>query len=508
MDFTLTPKPVYTADDAICDSHELPVDLDFTLPDYCADVEKILKCTVSPEVYSTNFSGGQLSVEGSSVVRILYCSQDKKTLRCAEQSIPFQSTFNLSSDSDEYAVSIKAETQYVNCKAVSKRRLMVHGAATIKVKLRQKKATRIYEPEDSKELQTLMKSTKISELLSLQSEVFSVSESIATDSKIPVSTILRTELNCILTDATAVGNRMIIKGELTFSMLYASDQSSELPQQFTYVFPFTHNMQCPEGEKSDIREIDLSIMNYDYKLKSDITTDSPVVVLDAKLSASLACRKETEVSYISDAYSTFTNTTLEYTRLKVDTAVHPKITSLMCKSSVSLSDVEVSRVLDVFCDSVTVTPTAGDKLKLTGKANFCILALDSNSEIIYLERSIDINHDETLSMLYTGVSDVSSLVKSISYRLTDAENLELRAEILVFTKLVKTENLQAVSEITDIGKCIRDESCALTLYFAEADESVWDIAKRYKTDRNALVKENDITGEFLPDKMLLLIPEP
>ena len=508
MDFTLTPKHVYTADEAICATHEQPVDLDFTLPDYCEDVEKILKCTVNPEIYSTNLSGGQLSVEGSSVIRILYSSKDKKILRCAEQSIPFQSTFNISTDSDEFATYVKAETQYANCKAVSKRRLMVHGAVIIKVKVKQKKASKLYLPDESKELQTLMKTTKISELTSLQSEAFSVNESIMTDNNIPVSTILRTELNSILSDVTAIGNRMIIKGELTFSMLYSSEQHSDVPQQFTYVFPFTHNMQCPEGEKAHVKEIDLSVMSYDYKLKSDITTDSPVVVLDAKLCATVACRVEKEVSYISDAYSTTSDTTLEYTKLKVDTDVHPKISSFMCKSLVNVSDASISRILDIFCDSVTVTPTVTDKLRLTGKANFCILALDENSELVYLERSIDIDNEEPLSMLYTGFSDVSSMVKSISFRLTDAESLELRAEILVYIKLLKTDNILAVSKIIDSGVSVRDESCALTLYFAESDESVWDIAKRYKTDRNALIKENDITGDRLPEKMLLLIPEP
>ena len=98
-------------------------------------------------------------------------------------------------------------------------------------------------------------------------------------------------------------------------------------------------------------------------------------------------------------------------------------------------------------------------------------------------------------------------MKSISYRLADAENLELRAEILVFSKLINTENLQAVAEIIDSGKRQNNESCALTLYFAEAEESVWEIAKRYRTDRDALLKENGISEDILTDKMLLLIPE-
>lgn len=506
MDFTLTPKPVFTASEALAICSEQPVDLDFTLPDYCADVEKIFKCTVTPEVFSANLSGGQLSIEGATFLRILYCSSDKKTLRCAEQSIPFSSVYNLSTESDQYSVSVKAETNYVNCKAVSPRRLMIHGAFSLYAKVCEKKATNLYLPPVSNELQTDMKKATVSELLSLQSEVFAVSESVTPDGKSPINTVLRTDVKAVLTDATATGNRLIVKGELSFSMLYSSEQSAELPVQFTYVFPFVHNMQCSDADTSDIREIDLSLLSYDYKLKSDIASENPVVLLEAKLSVSVACRKETEVAYISDAYSTSCETQIEHTPVTLETAVLPKITNHMCKSSISLGDNQISRIIDLFCDSVAVKPMVSDRLILSGKANLCILGLNSQSELVYLERSIDIKSDEPLGMLYSACSDYSAMVKSLSYRLTDDNTMELRAEVLILTKLLKNESVMAVTSVENAGECISRENCALTLYFADSQEKVWDIAKRYKTNRDALCRENNLTTDTLDDKMLLLIP--
>ena len=35
-------------------------DVDLTLPDYCPDIEKILKCTLNPKIHSKTLSGGQL----------------------------------------------------------------------------------------------------------------------------------------------------------------------------------------------------------------------------------------------------------------------------------------------------------------------------------------------------------------------------------------------------------------------------------------------------------------
>ncbi len=507
MDFTLTPEPVYFAVDALSVASEQPVDLDFTLPDYCADVEKIFKCTVTPEIYTTNTSGGQLTVEGASLLRVLYCSSDKKSLKCAEQTLPFSASFNLSPDLSDFITSVKAKTEYVNCKAVSPRRLMIHGAVTLNIRAYEKKPSELFLPPDSGDLQTDLRKTKVSELISLQSEVFSVAESITVGSKSPVSSILRSEVRAVITDASAVGNRMLLKGELTLCMLYCTDHTSELPEQFTYVFPFVHNMECQGVSDTDVREIDLNLLSHDIKLKSDITSENPVVILEARLCVSVSCRKETEVTYISDAYSTACDTELEYSPVTLETSVLPKISTMMNKSSINLGDAKISRVIDIFCDNVQVKPYVSDKLKLSGKANFCILALDENSEFTYIERSVEIENTEPLGDTFTSCKDITAMIKSLSFRLSDNNTMELRTEIIVLTKLTKTENIQAVTNIVDCGELTYDDSCALTLYFADDGENVWDIAKRYRTDISALCVENGLSDKELKEKMLLLIPK-
>lgn len=507
MDFTLTPEPVYSAVDALSVSREQPVDLDFTLPDYCADVEKIFKCTLTPEVYSSNTSGGQLTVEGATLVRVLYCSTDKKALKCAEQTLPFSASFNLSPDLTDFVVSVKAKPEYVNCKAVSARRLMIHGAVSLCVTARERKSANLYLPAENKELQTDLMTAKVCELLSLQSEVFSASESISVNSKAPVITVLRSEVRAMLTDATAIGNRLVLKGEITLSMLYSADLSSGVPEQFTYVFPFVHNMDCNNVDECTLREIDLSILSHDIRLKADITSENPLVLLDTRLCVSVACRKETEVTYISDAYSTSCDTELEYTPVTLESAVRPMVTNIMSKASLDLGESRISRVIDIFCDNLTLKPYVSSKLKLSGKANFCILALDDKDELCYIERSVDIENEEELNDIFTGCRDVSSMVKSVSYRLSDNNTMELRAEIYILTKLVKVDNVQAVSSVIDTGELKDSDDCALTLYFAEDDESVWDIAKRYRTDKNALCRENNLNEKKIREKMLLLIPK-
>lgn len=70
-------------------------DVDLTLPDYCPDIEKILKCTLIPKIQTRTLSGGQLQIDGNCVVNVLYVDSIKKSIRCCEQSVNFSQSFSV-----------------------------------------------------------------------------------------------------------------------------------------------------------------------------------------------------------------------------------------------------------------------------------------------------------------------------------------------------------------------------------------------------------------------------
>lgn len=53
-------------------------DVDLTLPDYCPDIEKILKCTLTPKIQSRTLSGGQLQIDGFCTVNVMYVESIKE----------------------------------------------------------------------------------------------------------------------------------------------------------------------------------------------------------------------------------------------------------------------------------------------------------------------------------------------------------------------------------------------------------------------------------------------
>ena len=104
------------------------------------------------------------------------------------------------------------------------------------------------------------------------------------------------------------------------------------------------------------------------------------------------------------------------------------------------------------------------------------------------------------------IPDVS--VASAGYRISGANSIEMRLELRLNAAVCSQIKENIVCEmIPDEQKPkVHDYSCALTLYYADEGESVWEIARRYDTSQEAIRKENDLSGETVEKRGMLLIP--
>ena len=66
---------------------------------------------------------------------------------------------------------------------------------------------------------------------------------------------------------------------------------------------------------------------------------------------------------------------------------------------------------------------------------------------------------------------------------------------------------QAVTAITAEDNAeFPPERAALKIYFAGGGESIWEIAKNCHTSMNAVMEENNLSSEILPEDTMLLVP--
>ena len=85
--------------------------------------------------------------------------------------------------------------------------------------------------------------------------------------------------------------------------------------------------------------------------------------------------------------------------------------------------------------------------------------------------------------------------------------MDVRIELTVTASIFEMVEKKVVTQISMMeDQPKKTAASALTIYYCDAGESVWDIAVRYNTTVQAIMGENQLADETVPEKCMLLIP--
>lgn len=505
MEYHLTKntitQPRYVLD-TVC---EQAVDIDLTLPDYCPDIERILSCALNPKIYLANVSGDRLNVEGASCVRIMYLDGDSGCIRSYEHSQPFSESLPLKELPSDCAIFIDAKPEYLNCRALSPRKLSLHGAFSLYAKVAAKGDSDYCSYDGDDDLQVKSEALDLFMLNGLCSDSFTVQEDIPLSGK-EVSAVLSHRLTARITEMKAIRDKIMLNAELKLELLYLSGIEKKEPACMSYSLPVSRVIDCEGADENAVIDGDLSVMSCELRLSDDALDGSALLALDAKLGFSALCYMKKQVDIICDAFSTDRDVELSVKPFSCMPQVACLSFTDVAKTDLSVDD-EIGRILDVHCEKITSSALNADgALKLHTKLCVGILFETAEGETRYIERDAEFVYQPDCG----GCDEVLRLkaaVDSLSYRLTDSRRLELRTELSYRLTLCCRKSCSAVKAVSaDDDAAVKEKDGSLILYYTDKGDRVWDISKRFSSRPSDIIVENALEGDTVGEGVMLLIP--
>ena len=491
------------------ETSEQTVDSDFGLPDYCPDILKILKCRIEPHIDSKNIIADRIEIEGTAVVRIIYVDAIKMAVRCTEQSFPYSISGNLKSAPDNAVIQTDIKVSYLNCRALSPRRLNIHGAFNVCVKVIDRCTVRAVNHIKGSDVQQKKRTIPYSRLDGLTTRQFSVTETLETGQNRPaVQAVIRSDAVITKGEYTPVSGKLMYKGELLVKLLYLTDLDNGKTDSMEYAIPFSQVIDLGGITDDSKLAVRADVMSQNITLRTEIGFDDPLPVFTAKISLTAFSYSPSEMTIISDCYSTMYNTKKETDDISLPQTLGTIRESITEKTNIDLTDNTASKVIDVWCEtSAAVLSEKDGKHCICGKYNICLLARDSDDSIFCTERTVEYSHvistPERAGKL-TAFLDSSCI--SAGYRICSDKRIEVRAEIFVTGELYGSHTEKCITSLTSDENSPRaNTSGTVVLYFADKGESVWDIAGHYCTSADKILSENDLENDVLTESRILMI---
>lgn len=510
MDLNLKRQQVCFNETVYSGTTEQSIDCDITLPDYCPDILRILKCVILPGITSSQVVGERITAEGGARIRVLYVSETN-ALRSFEQNVPFSKYVEAKQLPENPCISVKAKTEYVNCRVVNQRRIDIHGSVSISINAVKAKQFNLIGGAEGVGIQLKCGKRAVSCASGSAERSFTLGESAEIgQSKPDVLQILRTEAFVSAQDAKVINNKILLKGSMDLKTVYCADTDESQPEVIEHSMPISQIIEVDGITEGCVTDICCDVTSLDVQPKPDSDGKMRLLDINARINVSVSGSRESEVPLLTDAYSTEYELETECQTIELPRLREVVNDAFLCRGTIKSESASFSKILDIWSGGINYAVSQEDgKLKITGAALISVIFLDSDGNISFAEKPLDIEYSCEVKCGGDETVKANPFITStgVDFVLNSDKELDVRLELKITGVITSFATCRIITSLTpDEERPKNSAAAALTIYFSECGESVWGIARRYNTTVKAIMQENQLEGETINEKRMLLIP--
>lgn len=487
---------------------EQPIECDVLLPDYCPDVQKILRCEVMPCLLSNAVNGDKLTIEGLAVVHLYYLGEDC-CVRHAEYKIPYTKQVELRCAPTAPSVNVAQCVDYFNCRAVSPRRLDMRGAVTITIRVTGQTEEQIVSEAEGMGMELCRELAENINILPQVMRQMSIREEVELGyGKPSIGNIVRYTAAAQVTDYKVISGKIVTKGELSVKIIYCCEEELKKLEVMEYTLPISQIVDMEGIDEDCSCSLWYDVAGIEVTQKHNVDGECRVFEVEASVSACVIAHRRVALNTCCDCYSTQYECKQSQKQVPLLKLIDIVSESCMYKETLDLP-ADVKSIIDIWCTASGVTvKLEQDCAVVSGKLLVCMLVYEGDDQIAYYDQNREFSHRIAIKEAYDALL-FHPMVRAdaATFSIGGQDQLEVRCTIKIKGCIYNQYRRKVICDIAvdETRKKARQENM-LYLYYASEQEQVWEIAKRYNTSVAAIQEGNELDSAVLGGKRMLLIP--
>lgn len=463
------------------------VDIDYqeSLMSYHDDMLKVVRCRVCNEVNNTDFNSGALTVYGKSKIFITYVSETTGCLTTADFEEDFKKIIQIDCDCTDIQSDITVINKYNNFRVINQRRIDVHSCFSLKIDAVCVKQTEMVVEDEN----LLIKRDTVNYFSyigcsSAKSE-FEEEAVIPSDSEL-IKKVINTFYNINIEETKIIKDKMLVKLAASFSLLYTTDTENEIIRKCEKNISVSKIIDVSGIDEGDIPIINAEIGNLFVKPKADVNNELRVIDIVGDINISSSVYRKSEIEISTDSYSPVLRTTNAYNKFQFNSDGRFYNEVISDSMLFEFENINITEVLDL-----SIQVSGENEIELGA------FVLNDNSHVVYLTQRKEFE--------FSSFKSSKCYVKNFDYVIKSSSSINVRYSIEYFAVNFEEKTYDILSSI-DVEGAYDTDSPTLVVYFANRNEKLWDIAKKFRTSADLIKRENELNDDVLETSRVLLIP--
>ena len=474
------------------------------VPDSCADIARIIDTRGIVCLTGRDLAGdGRISATGTVEVSVIYIPEQGTGPRSLRFQLPFQCYSEGVGDGDWAYLDVRAELRSIDTRALNPRKVLTRADVVLyPTACRHVKLDLCVGAEDDGKIQILPDKRKLQVVEAVREREFTFSEEMTlAPGREAMEELLAARVDLGSTDSKLIGNKLVVKGLLDVSVLYrdTAGHVGLLRQEM----PYSQILDGTGLEESMEERAVCRIGGFSCFLGSDMG-DEPgrAVTLEVQLLARSTAWSQKEIELVTDLYSIDGPVVCENSTLEMNEDIQQDLRRGSARETLE-TGTAVKSVIDTQVDCLGASAT-GDSLEVSVRARCLYLdennALGSTGRTFTVSCPADLSQDSRILDTQVGHGDVMVNIVPEGVELRFSVDCTLTAARR--TKVPCISGVQAGEEETTSSP-----TPSVILRKLRDGETLWSVAKQYRTTKKAILDVNELQEDALPTDRLLLIPK-
>lgn len=474
---------------------ELEADYQETLPAYCDDIYRVVKCCGRSYITSAEINYNEIKLSGKSEICLTYFN-DNSSLCYVDFEEDFVKTINADGLTDFAYVCADIFDKYTNFRIINQRRIDIHISSVIKVNVYDKiTCPSLCSCENSK-----LRIQRVSTAKFINSNIskieFDESFNLPAENE-PIKRIISYSGFVTPGEIKVIKDKALVKAVVNVNVVYTSDNDDENILNSEYSFNASKIVEVQGINENDIPITDIKIGNLIVKSKANGGERINTFDIFGELTLNTVFINESEEKIITDGYFPNYLSDCSYSDYSINLAGEHINENKMINLSFVLPE-GVKKIIEV---ALSVGDTCFKNSNLVAGVYMEAICENERGELSSVS-SVD-----EFELSYSGYNEAVAAisVNSYDYTISNSNTLDIRLSTNINAYLYNNETVKILSDI-NCGDSIKTAP-ALTVYFGKENESIWNIAKIFSSDSEVIINENALSGDTLDSDRVLIIPK-
>lgn len=470
------------------------VDEDFIVPDIKPDILNTINTNGTVCIYKKEITDGKVRIDGAINVYVMYLADNEESsIRSLNTTVDFSKTI----DFDEVKIGMmledKVSLKSIECKVINGRKINIKGMIDMELKiLSNQEMDFVKEIEDIQDIQLLNENLRVNSVLGIGNTKVYAKDTLMINDIDNLAEIMKVNIDIINKENKISYNKVLVKADACVKIMYLTEDNRICTVK--NLIPIMGFIDMQDVTDENLCDIKYEIKNIIIKPNS---TEEHSIYVEAEIQVECNVYETKEINLIQDLYSLTTN--LVYKQKMIKTISQKEIMKDTCpiREKQFISEIGNGEIYDVdIMPNILNQTILKDRIVYEGELNLNFLYKSSMTNRIETQNmTLPFNYN----MDCMGVTQSSQIETQISISAQDFiimpdESIDIKIDLEFEINLSNNQTINVIDEI-NIDENRNMENYSIIIYFVKPGDTLWNIAKRFRSTVENITMINNIEDE-------------